>query len=225
MGKKILAMLLAAALAVAFAVPSAAVSGKVAGGADGTVKTVDTRQTIDTADITYQNMRVENNLTISEEVGRGTVTLKNVEITGTLLIRSGGTVVLDGVTCPNVTIQNPKYKPTVIATGSTSIDTTYLKGNCVIEERGPVGGRGRLHRRDLQPQRQLRADQRVARADDQGRQRAGFRQELCRQLERFRRRFGRLLHLTVRGRQRGRPGRKQRLTAKIPRFGGGFLPS
>ena len=145
MGKKILAMLLAAALAVAFAVPSAAVSGKVAGGADGTVKTVDTRQTIDTADITYQNMRVENNLTISEEVGRGTVTLKNVVITGTLLIRSGGPVVLDGVTCPNVTIQNPKYKPTVIATGSTSIDTTYLKGNCVIEERDlSAGGEGYL---------------------------------------------------------------------------------
>lgn len=61
----------------------------------------------------------------------------------TVVTLAMSTVILDNVTYPAVTIQNPKYKPMVIATGSTTVGATYLKGSCVIEEKDPTtGGEG-----------------------------------------------------------------------------------
>ena len=96
----------------------------------------DTDNVTVSAACTLSDVTVDGHLFITEGVGAGSVTLRNVDVKGDIIV-SGGSVTLDSVTALHLYVSNPiSMTPQVICTGSTNIGTTTVQTSAALTERG-----------------------------------------------------------------------------------------
>ena len=85
---------------------------------------------------TLSNAEVGGDLYITEGLGSDKVTLKNVSMTGTLII-SGGNVTLENVDAPTIIIGSSMNRLVeVTATGNTNVSLTQIQSTASIKESG-----------------------------------------------------------------------------------------
>lgn len=85
---------------------------------------------------TLSDVTVDGHLFITEGVGTGSVTLRNVNVKGNIIV-SGGNVTLDSVTALHLYVSNPiDMTPQVMCTGSTNIGTTTVQTSAALTESG-----------------------------------------------------------------------------------------
>lgn len=85
---------------------------------------------------TLSDVTVDGHLFITEGVGTGSVTLRNVNVKGNIIV-SGGNVTLDSVTALHLYVSNPiDMTPQVMCTGGTNIGTTTVQTSAALTESG-----------------------------------------------------------------------------------------
>jgi len=86
--------------------------------------------TIKADGVKLRNMTVKGNLVIAEEVGKGTVTLENINVQGETFIRGGGkdSIHIIGGMYNNITIQNVDGQVRVTATGVDNLPVVIAEG-------------------------------------------------------------------------------------------------
>ena len=85
---------------------------------------------------TLSDVTIDGHLFITEGVGTGSVTLRNVNIKGNIIV-SGGNVTLDNVTALQLYVSNPiDMTPQIMCTGSTNIGTTTVQTSAALTESG-----------------------------------------------------------------------------------------
>ncbi len=100
---------------------------------------------INTKAVTLKDMNVAGDLTIGEGVGEGDVRLDGVSVNGKLIIRGGGP---NSVTLTNtrindiLVIEKSAGNVRVRVFGTTTINKTYIKSGCFLEESGLTSGQG-----------------------------------------------------------------------------------
>ena len=99
---------------------------------------------VNAPNVTLKNMSITGDLIIAEGVGEGNTTLDNVSVSGKLIIRGGGP---NSITIKNskvgdsVLVEKSAGNVNVVATGSTSIENTYISSGVSLQEKslGYVG--------------------------------------------------------------------------------------
>ncbi|PIH56087.1 carbohydrate binding domain-containing protein [Paenibacillus sp. LK1] len=86
---------------------------------------VDGNLVVRSADVTLQNMTVGGNLLLAEGIGEGTVTLDGVTVTGSVIIKGGGS--------HSINIRNTQLKRVVVDNASGPVHVN-ITGNSLIEE-------------------------------------------------------------------------------------------
>lgn len=96
--------------------------------------------TIDEAGTVIENTTVEN-ICITKKVGAGEVTLKNVTVTGELLVEGGGqnSVVVEDSIINNLTINKADGKVRILIIGETAVDVTSIKSGAILEQQDLTG--------------------------------------------------------------------------------------
>lgn len=100
---------------------------------------------INTGAVTLKDMNVAGDLTVGEGAGDGDVRLDGVSVNGKLIIRGGGP---NSVTLTNtrindiLVIEKSAGNVRVKTFGTTTIDKTYIKSGCILEESGLTSGQG-----------------------------------------------------------------------------------
>ncbi len=93
---------------------------------------------VNAPNVTLKNMSISGDLIIAEGVGEGNTTLDNVTISGKLIIRGGGP---NSITIKNskvgdsVLVEKSAGNVNVVATGSTSIENTYISSGVSLQEK------------------------------------------------------------------------------------------
>src|SRR5690554_2440894 len=102
---------------------------------------IDDDVSINTAEVTLQNTLVTGDLYI-EGIGEGSVTLDQVEVQGDVFITAGGefTLVLADCSFGSLAVENSTGAVTIIAQGSTEVDTVELAGEAMLQEDGLAEG-------------------------------------------------------------------------------------
>ncbi|MEX2460275.1 MAG: S-layer homology domain-containing protein [Paenibacillaceae bacterium] len=107
-------------------------------------KTIDSNVSIQVAGVTLQNMIINGNLLISDGVGEGDATLKNVVVKGTTTINGGGinSIHLNNTILETVNINKSIGTVRIVAEGSTKIATTTVQSSATLEEDSKLKGAG-----------------------------------------------------------------------------------
>ncbi len=108
------------------------------GPASGT-KTINGNVTISAENVILQNTTITGDLLLTEEVGEGDVTLKNVTVLGDTIIKGGGpnSVVLENCNLADVTISKEGVR--VVATGNTTVTLVTLESGATLVEVSVTG--------------------------------------------------------------------------------------
>lgn len=107
----------------------------------------DREETLDSAIISAERVELENktiegDLTIDAMVGEGPVDLKNISIGGTLYIRGGGEITLNGVTAQKLVVDSPDTLVDLTVRGKTEIALVQVKTDLSITENMLSSGYG-----------------------------------------------------------------------------------
>lgn len=96
--------------------------------------------TIEDAGTVIENQTF-NNVHITEKVGNGEVTLKNVTITGELLVEGGGlnSIILENSTINELTTNKDDGKVRILITGNTAVDATNILSGATLEQQNLTG--------------------------------------------------------------------------------------
>jgi uncharacterized protein YjdB len=96
--------------------------------------------TIEDAGTVIENQTF-NNVHITEKVGNGEVTLKNVTITGELLVEGGGlnSIILENSTINELTTNKEDGKVRILITGNTAVDATNILSGATLEQQNLTG--------------------------------------------------------------------------------------
>lgn len=119
--------------------------GKLVTKASTITSSVTGNMLVNTKSVTLNNMVVTGDLIIGEGVLDGTIRLQNVSVKGNLIIRGGGN---NGVTLKDTKIggklivEKGAGDVAVVATGTTTINQTFLKSGCSLEEVSLTSGSG-----------------------------------------------------------------------------------
>lgn len=100
---------------------------------------------INVGSVTLKKITVNGDLIIGEGVGEGDVKLENTTIKGKLIIRGGGanSVTLNNTQVgENLVVEKSAGNVHVKLLGTTTIDHTYLKSGCSLEEQSLSSGKG-----------------------------------------------------------------------------------
>jgi len=110
-------------------------------GPDSGMDSINSDVTIQSPDVTLQNLSIAGNLTLDAAVGSGDVQLNNVKVQGSIYVYGGGpnSVILDSVTAPRIVIVKQGGDVRIVAAGSTSIGTTELGSGAILEAKGDGG--------------------------------------------------------------------------------------
>jgi hypothetical protein len=95
--------------------------------------------------VLLKNMEVSGDLIIGDGVSDGTVTLENVSVRGKLVIRGGGTngvIIKNSRVTGDVIVEKYAGNVHVIAQGTTTIAQTYLKSGGTLSEANLTSGKG-----------------------------------------------------------------------------------
>jgi len=95
---------------------------------------------IDKAGIIVENKTVRN-LHITKAVGNGDVTLKNVTVTGELLVEGGGqnSIIIENSTIHRLTANKEDGKVRILITGDTAVTETSILSGVTLEQEGLTG--------------------------------------------------------------------------------------
>lgn len=95
---------------------------------------------IDKADTVVEN-KIVRNLYITKEVGNGEVTLKNVTVTGELLVEGGGqnSIKIEDSIIKKMTTNKKDGKVRILIEGNTSVDSTSVKSSAILEQHKLTG--------------------------------------------------------------------------------------
>lgn len=98
--------------------------------------------TINEAGTIIENKTVRN-LHITKEVGNGNVTLKNVIITGELLVEGGGqnSIIIEDSSVNQLTANKESSKVRILLEGNTTVVSSSVKSDAVLEQ-GQLTGKG-----------------------------------------------------------------------------------
>ncbi len=104
------------------------------------IKTIDGNVVISVAGVTLQNTVINGSLALTEDIGEGSVFLKNVTVRNTI-IKGGGTnsITLEDCTLGKLTINKSDGNVRVIALGNTSVAEVELNSGARLEESGLTG--------------------------------------------------------------------------------------
>lgn len=104
----------------------------------GTVETVKGNVTVTSSDVTLRNMMIEGTLTLSKDIGSGSVVLENVTVKGSAVFEGGGpnSVRLEDSSLGTVTVSRPSGTLHLIAAGDTVVDRVIAKSDLKITESG-----------------------------------------------------------------------------------------
>jgi len=108
------------------------------------VTTITGNVTISTSGITLQNTIIDGNLYLTEGIGTGNATLKNVRVKGATKVAGGGdnSIIIIDSDLGSITVNVPdNHRVRLVAEGTTSIGTTNIKTPAIIEE-GELTGTG-----------------------------------------------------------------------------------
>lgn len=96
--------------------------------------------TIHEAGTVVENKTVRN-LHITKEVGNGNVTLKNVKITGELLIEGGGknSIIIENSSVNKLTANKESGEVRILLEGSTTVVSASVKSNAILEQEQLTG--------------------------------------------------------------------------------------
>lgn len=85
--------------------------------------------------------RTVKNLHITKEVGNGNITLKNVIIEGELSVECGGqnSIILENSSIHKLTAKKTEGNVRILLKGSTTVESTSVKSNVVLEQRDLTG--------------------------------------------------------------------------------------
>jgi len=103
-------------------------------------ETIDKNVSIAADGIVLQNMLIKGDLLISEAVGAGKVTLKNVSVTGTTTIKGGGenSIYLDGCKLAVVKAEKADGKLRIVLSGDTSISEFVANSGVKVVGKGII---------------------------------------------------------------------------------------
>jgi len=95
--------------------------------------------TIACTGVVLQNTKIDGDLLLSEGIGDGEVSLKNITVTGNTTIRGGGThsVLIDNSTLPTLTVEKDAVR--VVASGNTSVNAVQVNSGATLVESGLSG--------------------------------------------------------------------------------------
>ncbi len=98
--------------------------------------------TINKSGITVENKTVRN-IHITKEVGNGSVTLKNVNIIGELLIEGGGknSIIIEDSSVNQLTANKKSSNVRILLEGNTSVGSASVKSDSILEQ-GQITGSG-----------------------------------------------------------------------------------
>lgn len=98
------------------------------------VETFDGNVEICVPDVTLQNTRITGDLILTEGVGDGNVTLKNVIVEGSTIVRGGGShsVTLENCTLPTLKITKEGVR--IVASGNTTVNLVHLESGAILVE-------------------------------------------------------------------------------------------
>jgi len=96
--------------------------------------------TIEDAGTVIENQTF-NNVHITEKVGNGEVTLKNVTITGELLVEGGGlnSIILENSIINELTTNKEDGKVRILIIGNTAVDATNILSGATLEQQNLTG--------------------------------------------------------------------------------------
>lgn len=99
-------------------------------------QTIDGNVTISASGVILQNTEITGYLLITENVGTGDVTLKNITVKGTTTVKGGGShsVRVDSCTLGNVVIDKTGGDIRIVVSGSTTIVQVTLDSGAILEE-------------------------------------------------------------------------------------------
>lgn len=105
------------------------------------INTIDGNVILSVAGVTLQNTVINGSLALTEDIGEGNVSLKNVTVKGSTTIKGGGTnsVTLENCTLGTVTINKSDGNVRVVALGNTSVAEVELDSGARLEESGLTG--------------------------------------------------------------------------------------
>jgi hypothetical protein len=105
-------------------------------GPEEEVETINGNVTINTGDITLQNIVINGVLHLTAGIGDGDVLLKNVTVTGTAVISGGGenSIVLDRTELNNVVVERKDGKVRIVAQNGSNIKIVVMQSGGILEQ-------------------------------------------------------------------------------------------
>ncbi|HHX13102.1 MAG TPA: S-layer homology domain-containing protein, partial [Clostridiales bacterium] len=96
---------------------------------------VDGSVVVNAKDVILENATINGNLVISETVGEGNVTLKNVTVKGDTIVKGGGmnSIIIEDSNIRNLIIEKKDGKIRILAKGSTYVNNVYLQSGGKLE--------------------------------------------------------------------------------------------
>ncbi|NLK23789.1 MAG: PEGA domain-containing protein, partial [Clostridiales bacterium] len=87
--------------------------------------------------VTLTNMTIKGDLTLSEEIGEGEVTLSNVKVEGTTYVYGGGenSIIIKDSALGKVTVDKDNNKVRLLVTGASTVGEVTAKSGVKLEER------------------------------------------------------------------------------------------
>lgn len=100
---------------------------------------------INAKDIVLENTIINGDLIIGEDVGHGDVSLKNVEVRGTTIVKGGGmgTIIIENSQIANLMIEKKDGKVRILTKGTTYIAHVLMKSGGKLESDNGYGSRFR----------------------------------------------------------------------------------
>ncbi|HHV17592.1 MAG TPA: S-layer protein, partial [Thermoanaerobacterales bacterium] len=101
-------------------------------------ETISGNLAVNVAEVTLRNMVIDGNLYLNEGIREGDVTLENVTVKGTTIIRGGGkdSIHLVNFTCEEIIVIKIGGKVRIVASGNTRVDKLRLESGANIEGTG-----------------------------------------------------------------------------------------
>ena len=99
---------------------------------------------INAAGVTVSNMTIRGDLIISEGVADGSIAIQDVTVSGSVIIRGGGsrTITIDDSYINNLEVSRKDGTPRILTGGSTNITTTVVNEAAILEELADMSGDG-----------------------------------------------------------------------------------
>lgn len=102
---------------------------------------IDSDATINTIDVTLQNLLITGNLLLTDQVNEGTINLSAVQVQGEIIIAgSGFTLRLHDCPINKITVQDESPAIKLIASGTTKVDHVSVAAETSLQEDGLVEG-------------------------------------------------------------------------------------